>query len=413
MASVAWKSGALAVAQVDTITVAGTWATNDTATITCAGKSITFTVAGVQTAAAVVTGLVAAWNLSTVLEHTEITAADGAGDTITMTADTAGVPFTITVSEVTAGDGTLSNAATTANAGPNAWNTATNWDTGAVPVNTNDVTVDLSYGSIYYGLDQSAVTLASLTIWDAGGTGTLGLPQINAAGYAEYRDTYLKIGATIQTIDCASSRVKINNGSVQTDLRVLNTGAEIEDDLGAFIWKGTHASNAVGVIKGSVSIAPFASETATMLTLTEAYFDSPETDATIRCGSGCTIGTITKNGGVLICDTTTEAIGDFVQTKGETTINGTTNGVTSLTVWDGLVRYSTDGTLTAAVVGTSGVLDFRADMRAKTVLAIQVYPGGQVFDPAAIVTWTTGLDYVGGEGILGLGTHQNWMPAAI
>lgn len=415
MATVIWQSGALAVAQVDTITVSGDWATNDTATITCGGKSVTFTVAGTQTAAAVVTGLVALWNASTVTEHTEITAADGAGDTITMTADTAGVPFTISVSENTVGTGALSNAATTANAGPNDWSTATNWDTGAVPVNTNDVIVDLTFGSIYYGFAQSGVTLATLRIINSV-TGTLGLPEVNAAGYPEYRTTYLTIGATVLTIDCLSSRVKIDNSSIQTAASVLDSGAEIETDIPAVLWKGTHASNAIDVVKGIVGVAVLPGEVATALTLKIGYRDSQDTDADVYCGSGVTLGTVTKNGGQLTCDTTTAAITAITQTAGDTTIEGKTNAVTAANIYGGTVHYNTAGTLTAGVVGNNGVLDFRGDMRAKTVSAIQVYAGGAVYDPAAVVTWTTGLDLLAcglEDCTLQIGKHRTWTPTAI
>lgn len=415
MATVIWQSGAPAVAQVDTITVSGDWATNDTATITCALKSITFTVAGTQTAAAVVTGLVAAWNASTVPEHAEITAADGAGDTITMTADTAGVPFTISVSENTAGTGALSNAATTASAGPDHWSTAANWDTGAVPVNTNDVFVDTTFGSIYYGLAQSGVTLASLKFVNCS-TGTVGLPEVNAAGYPEYRDTYLAIGATLLKFDCDSGRIKVNTGTAQTAASVLNAGTALETDIPSLLWKGTHASSTVDVLKGSFGAAALPGEVATILTLKIGYRDSLETDADVYLGSGVTLGTVTKNGGQLHCDNTTAALTALTQTAGETWIDGKTNAVTALNIYGGPVHYNTSGTLTAGVVGGNATLDFRGDMRAKTVSAIQVYAGAAIYDPAAVVTWTTGLDLMASgleDCSLQIGKHRTWTPTAI
>lgn len=419
MSTCVWNGGAPAVAQVDTITVAGDWATADTATLICGGKSITFTVAGTQTAAAVVTGLVTAWNLSTVPEHAEITAADGDGDTIVMTADTAGVPFTVTTSEVTAGSGTLSRAATIANSGPNDWSTATNWSGGAVPVNDDTIIIESSLISIYYGLDQSAITADYLTIKQSF-LGTIGLPRTNASNYVEYRDTYLKISPDVITIGSGegtgSGRIKINTGSVATAVSVLNSGTALENGIPAICWKGTHASNTVSVTKGDLGAAIFAGEVATILTLKMGYYNSPENDAVVHCGSGVTLGTVTKNGGELTCDNTTAAITALTQTIGETEIFGITNAVTLLNLYGGTVYYSTAGTLTAGVVGTSGVLDFRRDMRAKTVTALQVYSGGAVYDPAAVVTWTSGLDLLGSgleDVSLQIGKHRTWTPTAI
>jgi len=419
MATTAWKGGALAVAQVDTITVAGDWATNDTATLTINGQSLTFTVGATQTAAAVVTGLVALWEASTIIECTEVTAADGAGDTITLTADTAGVPFTATTSEVTAGTGTLSSAATTANAGPNCWDTAANWSGGAVPVDDDDIVIENSTVSIYYGLNQTGITADSLTIRQSF-TGTIGLPRNNAAGYVEYRPTYLVISPDVITIGegegTGSGRIKINCEAVQTRLDLLNSGSALEEGLGAVVWKGTHASNAANVTKGTLSIAPFAGEVATVSTLKLGYYDSQETDADVVCGSGCTLGTIIKNGGSLVCDNATAAITAFTQTAGDSTIYGDTNAVTALTIYGGTVYYCTSGTLTTGIVGSAGILDFRRDMRAKTVTNMTAYAGAAIYDPSAVVTWTNGIDLTGAgleDVTLNIGKHRTWTPTAI
>jgi len=91
MATRVWEGGnAPAVAHVSKITVTGTWATNDTATLTCGSVSVTFTVGGTQTIGAVVAGLVSAWNAAAAGEMAEATAADASPD-ITFTSDTAGV----------------------------------------------------------------------------------------------------------------------------------------------------------------------------------------------------------------------------------------------------------------------------------------------------------------------------------
>ena len=45
MSVITWRGDAMAVAQVDTNVIGGTWATNDILTATCNGKSVSFVVA--------------------------------------------------------------------------------------------------------------------------------------------------------------------------------------------------------------------------------------------------------------------------------------------------------------------------------------------------------------------------------
>ena len=100
MANQVFRGDAPAVAQVDTLTPANV-EIGDVFTATINGKSITFT-ATVATVANVTAGIVAAWNVSTIQEFTEITATDSTTH-ITLMGDTAGVPFTVTSSST--GDG--------------------------------------------------------------------------------------------------------------------------------------------------------------------------------------------------------------------------------------------------------------------------------------------------------------------
>jgi len=428
MSTCVWKGGAPAVAKVITCTIGGTIETDDIFKATIGGKTLSVT-AGSATAGTVATTFAAAWNAlsaTTYPEFSEITAAATSGGALTLTSDTGGVDFSVTLSTTEANgsaadDQTFTQSTTIANAGPNDWSTASNWSGGAVPVNSDDVVLENSDTPVYYGLDQSAVTLASLTVKQSFvDSGAVGLPRTNANGYVEYRDTYLRIGATKIDIGggsgLGSGRIKIDTGSVQTTLNVSNSGSSLEDGIPAILWKGTHASNAVSVTKGDVGVAVFAGETATVATLKLGYVSSLETDANVVCGSGVTLGTVTKNGGHLECDTTTAAITALTQTDGDTIVFGSTNAVTSLVAYGGQVYYNTSGTLTAAVVGGSATLDFRQDMRAKTVTACQRYAGSIIYDPAAVVTWTNGIDYLGcglENTTSELGTHRTWTPSAI
>ena len=143
MATIKWQGTAPAVAQVDTITVADTWATGDTASITIGDATLTLTVGTDDTTAQVATAIKEMINGDTQTgtgDHTFSDTGDNRGEfeditatvdgsVVSCTADNAGEPFTMTATEVTAGDGTATRAASTASSGPNHWDTAViPWD---------------------------------------------------------------------------------------------------------------------------------------------------------------------------------------------------------------------------------------------------------------------------------------------
>lgn len=159
------------VAQVDTLTVGGTIEAGDKFKITLTdetGTTATLSVSATTTVIATTcTEIAAAFNASVDPRFTPITAAAGA-TTVTLTADSAGVPFYCTVETTESNDAaadaqTFVRAATTANRGPYDWNTAANWSDLAVPVSTDNVIIDgRQTGAILYGLNQAAVALTSL-----------------------------------------------------------------------------------------------------------------------------------------------------------------------------------------------------------------------------------------------------------
>src|SRR5262245_41819885 len=98
MATVRWRGDAPAVAQIQSWAFAGTWESSDLIRVTIGGKTKDFT-AGSTTTATVVANLVAAWNAlsgATWPEFAELTASQ-ATTTFKLTSDTAGKPFTVTI----------------------------------------------------------------------------------------------------------------------------------------------------------------------------------------------------------------------------------------------------------------------------------------------------------------------------
>jgi len=266
MAAVNWTGNATGIKQVATITIGGTWVQGDTVTVgnSTTGKSIVVTIGATVTVAGVCTAIAQAFNSTTPMTDTTasyqpVTGGKGIPEmalatavagttTVVITGVTAGRPLgTFTIAK-TSTAGTASIAATTAATGPNHWDNTANWSTATVPVAADDVTVDRPV-SILYGLGQSAVTLASLTVTPRfSSSAQIGLPFRNAGGFEEFLATELAISATTVTIDTQSRLIKLNLGSVQSTITVYRTGSSSETGRNALQIRGTHASNSIQII---------------------------------------------------------------------------------------------------------------------------------------------------------------------
>ena len=210
-ANVRWTGNAQDVAQVSTITASGTWAGGDTATVTCNKKSVTVTLGTAVTTTDVAAALAAAINATdagtglvgdetrnvggqAIPEFAEILASSS-GAVLTLRSRTPGVPFTVTRSEATAGDGVLGAVtAVTAATGKHWLSNPDNYEAGALPADDDTLFIDTGSVSILYGLDYFRTNAIDLDIvisndW----LGQLGLPLQNVAGYVEYRPRYFQL----------------------------------------------------------------------------------------------------------------------------------------------------------------------------------------------------------------------------
>ena len=402
MATSRWIGRAESVAQKDTITVAGTWATADTATLTIGGANLTYTVGSLTTTAQVATGIKEMVEGGTFTDTTATSNALGtnvpqfsgitatvSGSVVTMTADTRGKPFTLTATEVTAGTGTATRGASQAATSKNHVDDPDNWTEGSVPGAGDDVYIDNSSVSLLYGLDQLSGTLTSLHI-GASFTGTIGLPK-NASGYAEYLPDYLVVDCTTITIGegvgNGSGRIKINSGSVQTAVTVIKGGSSAEQGLPAILWKGTHASNALTLQDCSFGAAAIADETATVATLRA----SGSANVTMGAGVG-TITTTTVSGQarVTIEDsalTTLTVHGGYVTTRGSGT-GGT------VTINSGKVDWNSTGTITTLAMGGrpgTATLDATGELTPKTITSCTMQENAVLTDTNKVLTITNNV----------------------
>jgi hypothetical protein len=196
-----WNPNAISTTMVVTFTVTGV-ANGATLNIICNGKTITYTCTGTDSTST------AAANLEALLlpaANAPVEFADAtwsvSGNVITATAATQGTPFTFT-SSVTGG-ALMTQATAVANSSPSDVDNPNNWLTSAgatgLPVNGDDIIfADTSVSALCNLSSLTAINLNSITLWNTF-TGNIGLPEINTAGYIEYRPTYFQIGCTNYT----------------------------------------------------------------------------------------------------------------------------------------------------------------------------------------------------------------------
>tara|TARA_R110000803_G_scaffold210718_2_gene283389 strand:- start:17164 stop:18399 length:1236 start_codon:yes stop_codon:yes gene_type:complete len=399
MATLRWTGGAQDTYAIKTITIANTWATGDTITLTVNGKVLVLTIGAVVTTAGVAAALTAAFNATSatgdvigtesrnvggqeIPEFANLTATT-VGSTTVLTGDVIGIDHTITAGETTAGTGTASLASTVTASGKNWWSNDANWSTGAKPIATNDVYVDNSDIAILYGIDQNAITLASLNI-ALNYIAALGLPLKNAGGFIDYREDYHKISATLVNIGQGdgqgSGRLKLNTGTVATTINVYNTGSPLESGLPALMLLGAHATNILEVLNGDVGVAVLGSETAQFATVRNSGGD-------LSLGTGCTLATVEHSDGNT---NAASNITTLTVTGGEFTLNGAAT-VTGGTCSAGRIYWNASGTVTAFTVSGSGVLDLSRDITPITFTDLTVGEGGLVYDPHSRLTVTNNV----------------------
>lgn len=422
MATMYWKPQATAVAQVSTATPANV-EVGDIFKLLVGGVEIaSFTSAG-TTVAGVTAGLTAAWALSSHPYATAITASDQTTH-VRLTANTAGIPFTVT-SSTTDGGGSntqsLTIATTTANTGPNVW-IAANFSGGALPANSDTVIIENSDVPILWGLDQSGVTLAELRIMQSY-TGYIGLPEEKFAtavsgqlitydtSKAEYRDCYLKIGATLLNIGQntgisnpgGSSRLKINLGSVQTTARVYGSAtASLDGTKQPIRLLGSHNTNTLYVYDGIVGVATtLSSETTNLRYLYQS-------GGSVTLGAGVSWGDIEKSGGTCYAwsegsagvATIDNTGGDlYVYANGGTITGLITYGgnvlvsgacaVTVGNVYGGTLFYNTTGTLGACKIAHGGTLNCLGAAGSQTLSAVTIEGNASIVHAPTLTTITS------------------------
>lgn len=374
MATVYWLGTAPAVAQVNTETPAIVEVA-DIFKITLsndAGDSyqISYTAAA-ATVKDVVEGLKAAADVAKAADYSPWDDVTCTEDDLkmTITADTDGVPFYVVTATVDGGGNdtqTLTDASVTANSGPYDWNTAANWSGAAVPVNDDDVYIENSTVDILYGMDQTAVTLDSLTI-QQDYTGLLGTAK-NI--YLQIQVTYNDDGEGVRigqyygsASPNGSQRINLNLGATATEVFIYDSCSVSADAnlppiqlLGTSITVLTVDGGIVGVAVGTPA------EVSTVLGVCVS-------GGQVQFGRGVTNGQWKVTGGTQIirCAVTT-----IITLYGGTVTTTDVGAVATVTQYAGTFIGNSKGTITQYNY-RGGNVDFTQSVDDRAITDFDIY----------------------------------------
>lgn len=388
MSTLYWTGGGTATAQVQTYTFTVTWIIGETVTFTIGQRVFVYTLTS-GTIATFLPLLAAALEALDAAVYPEIAEQTwtSTATTIVGTADTAGKPFTCTVSTNSAaglinGAASTTGTATTASKGPYDLSTLGNYSGNALPVGGDTLYVDREGARLKYGLSsQSGVLLAIRRI--IAQDVEIGLPLTNDDGtsYPEYRATNWAQTATSDYLSTASTFIRLDHGTGQTTYEQDSSGAGVGGTAGVLL-RGTHAANVWNIFGGSAQCGN-----------TTGNFVA----ATLRLDAGCdvmatisaTLAIVNNYGGnfTAYCAITTALNHPGVTGSAKSMIEGL-GAVASLQLQGGTVNYNSIGTLGGnTVLAGSAVLNLDGDNRAKTITnAISLFSSSARFVDSFIRT---------------------------
>lgn len=339
--------------------------------------AITYVVANPPdtTATLVATGFIAAWNASTHPAVARITATQS-GAQVILTADTAGVPFSVAAS----GTGTWSGTGnTTSNVGNNDYGTASNWSLNTVPASTNDVVIGGPTSgqsvSILYGLNQSSVDIAAFNV-QKDYNGQIGREE-------DGKSYYLRIDPDTVDYQGSANLAFIDIGSANISPQVECNGSALTGKFALYL-KGSNIAT-LEVRKGKVGIAPLTGETTTVATLLVSFLSNPQGDSDVTVGSGVTLTTLTQSGGKCLLKCAATTVTNYVNTE------LTTDGSGAITTWNLYGKGYPNSTGTVTTLNLYGVCDESRDRSSRTISTTNIKPGCELIRASQVTHSTLNL----------------------
>jgi hypothetical protein len=415
--TVYWSPNQASVAQVESYTFSAPNNVGNTYNAAINGKTVTYASVSGDTAATAATALYNLLNQSSSIptELNEIQFANPSSATVTATAKVPGVPFanvpgTSLGLVLSTGNGLtngITTTHTTPNSSPSDINDLQNWVRVTPPApgvrqlpQSGDLMVIANTSvALLWNLDQLAsVQLGSPFIRWQSFTGTIGLPENNPNGYAEWRATYFKIGGPLGSVPAGGlqmvlgqgstgsgpTRERYNAGSNLVTLTVLAAG-QAQDEYGVR-FLGVHTQNTVTLLGGvSLGVAMLTGEIANLSDVTV------DGSATLGIGLGVawTSGSeLTMLGGSAILNSAPPTLA--LANGAQATIATDQLTWPAITAQNGCaMTWLAGGIITSLTLSTSSTLDKSQDARQLTITNSTIDGDTcSVNDPLNAIVWT-------------------------
>lgn len=259
---------------------------------------------------------------------------------------------------------------------PNDWSVSGNWTPSGVPVATDDVYFVSGAADVTAGLDQSAITLNTLTVGTkyTGNIGSSAAPlEVDVSSTFDYAQ---QIGTTyiegsfptviIQSTSSDSPALTLTSSTI-TNIRALSGRGTVFVDNGSTV---TGAIDMIGCTGLTIEI---------------------EANATVSAAD------VTIDSGSLLCseqlDTVTQ-FGGLVEMRNS---DGTTN---TITIYDGKTKYKvSDDAILTTLTMYGGFFDMRGSASpSHTITNATLYSGALVDERNGLqnTTWTNAISLQGG-----------------
>lgn len=369
------------VAQVNTHTITGTGGGTAVWTFTLtddAGTThtVSYTEDGSPTTTEVATGLYDAWEASNNPFISRITAANPSAGVVTLTADTAGIPFSVALTDN--GSGTDTSSTSTSNVSYNDFQGAQNWSGNAIPDQYDDVVFEEGSANVLYNLDYSATDIGAFLV-EKGCASKFGRQE-----FGEYY--YLKVKPTSFEYRGKGQLALFDLGAENITPLIDAEGTPTTQGNPVVYLKGSNLAG-LEIIKGAVGVAWLPGDTATIPTITissESQQTGFSTGTEVYLGSGLTLTTLVQSTGrcTMECAATTATCSAAAQL-----ITQGSGAITTLNAY-GTVYPNSTGTITT--LNVHGICDLTRDRTARTITNCNVYPGAQLIYPPQI-TFTNNI----------------------
>ena len=330
------------------------------------------------------------------------------GAVVTLTANEAGHPFTVTVAE-TMGSGTLTLATPQAATGKRFWDNAKNWDTGSVPANNDIVVFKDNAVDCCYGLPNGSLEV-TMQVWQ-NYTGRIGLAAINrndqdpAKHYTEYRQRYVRLDDAGTGTDIAhrfglgvgpgSPLINLKHSTLKCTPVVYATGQpQRPGEYALNIALGAAASE-LTVLSGSVDCGPQDGATPELYALrvgTAGQAGGANVWAVDSIGSG---DTLYINGGKVTIGGATN-YGSIYQYGGVCRAENYSGLVTEWRMFAGTLLWDSPGNIATLDVYSQAIFDASGDTRDFDITTqANLFEGATFRDPFARCSWSGNLQING------------------